>query len=325
MGQAGAERRRAGSLLVITLWIVTILATLAIAIGRYLSTEARLIKYRLARERAMALARSGVYLAMERLQQDQGQEPYDWLGDEWARPAEDQDVWVVSLPGGGSEGQEQDGGRDARGRIEIRMTDEERKLNLNEVSAAVLTDLLMQARIPLDVVKLANTIVEYRDPKKPGEDWSEGQPPYFAKNQLFAAPEELYDLPEMTPQAYQVLASATTCYTASLAALNINTVTPEVLLAMGVSEDGRDKLVAYREQGHAFETETELINQLREKVFLRDEDINTLGAMHVTSQAFTVVSEGIVQAPAVRARVRAVVRRSTSSEKELDILAWREG
>ena len=43
-----------------TLWLVTILSVLAVAIARYLSLEVRLTKYRLAREQAQALARSGI-------------------------------------------------------------------------------------------------------------------------------------------------------------------------------------------------------------------------------------------------------------------------
>ena len=64
------QDRRVGSLLIITLWLVTILSVLAIAVARYLSVEVRLTKHRLASEEAKALARSGVYLAMQRLTQD---------------------------------------------------------------------------------------------------------------------------------------------------------------------------------------------------------------------------------------------------------------
>ena len=87
--------KRDGSLLIITLWLVTILSLLAIAIARYLSLEIRLTTYRAAREQAAILARDGVYLAMQRLAVDakegetpegaSGQKPYDWPGDEWAQ------------------------------------------------------------------------------------------------------------------------------------------------------------------------------------------------------------------------------------------------
>ena len=311
-------RHQAGSLLVITLWIVTILATLAIAIGRYLSVEARLIKYRLARERAMALARSGVHLAVERLRQDRQKDAYDWLGDDWARPEEDQDTWVVSLPGG------EQAGEGARGRVEIRITDEERKLNLNEASSASLTNLLVQAQVP-GAAGLSSAVVDYRDPPQDGEDWPESQLPYFAKNQPFAAIEELNDLPGMTPQAYDALASSTTCSTHPAAKLNINTVTPEVLLALGVSAEGQSKLIEYRNRDHVFKDPQALYNQLRDEVGLvaDGEDINTLKNLQVASQTFVIVSEGVVQAPSVRYRVRAIMERSSGPEPTM--LGWREG
>ena len=70
-----------------TLWLVTILSVLAVAIGRYLSLGVKMAGYRLAREQAVTLARGGVYLAMQRLADDppeaEGQ-AYDWEGDEWA-------------------------------------------------------------------------------------------------------------------------------------------------------------------------------------------------------------------------------------------------
>ena len=109
-----AVHRTRGSLLVITLWLVTLLSVFAIAVARHLSLELRLTKYQLARERAKALARSGVSLAMQQLAADaaDAEEPYDWLGDDWALP--------------------QEAVQTADGVIQVRaIADEERKLDLN--------------------------------------------------------------------------------------------------------------------------------------------------------------------------------------------------
>ena len=83
--------KRSGSLLIMTLWLVTILSLLAIAIARYPSLEIRLTKYRAARDQAAILARDGVNLAMQWLAEDaqegespeggSGKKQYDWLGD----------------------------------------------------------------------------------------------------------------------------------------------------------------------------------------------------------------------------------------------------
>ena len=59
-----------GSLLIMSLWLVVILAVLAVAVARSLSVDVRLAKYRQAHDQARALARSGVYLALQRLARD---------------------------------------------------------------------------------------------------------------------------------------------------------------------------------------------------------------------------------------------------------------
>ena len=73
--------RQRGSLLVMTLWIITILGALSVAVARYLSTEVRVTRYRLARHEARELAHSGIVLALTLIQEDQIQTPTaDWSG-----------------------------------------------------------------------------------------------------------------------------------------------------------------------------------------------------------------------------------------------------
>ena len=151
---------RQGSLLIITLWLVTILGVLVVAIARYLSIEVRLTSYRLAREQARVLARSGIHLAMQRLHQDGVDgEGYDWLRDDWAFPDDDLDrptIWGVELSTEGPTG------TGPERTIEIEMIDEERKLALNTLRAEP-QDLWTSLSALLESDTQAARLVDYLD------------------------------------------------------------------------------------------------------------------------------------------------------------------
>jgi type II secretory pathway component PulK len=321
----------------VTLWVIAILSVLSVAIARYLSFEARVTKYAMLRNRARAMARSGVYLAMARLalDRDRGEadgKSYDWLTDDWAYFADSDEVdpstWIIPVP---SPGQDEAG---ASQRIEIRINDEERKLPLNTEDARLeqwLAELLRQAAAPQAAV-LAKTIVDYRDPPEDGEDDPGGRPPYFAKNAAFSASEELNDVLGMTPGLYAELRPYVSVHTVSPSPdrLNINTVERNVLVALGLSEGAADAIVSCRE-GRVFD-DPATIFATAEICFAGnpiDEDdravlMNDFG---VASQQFTVVSEGVVDGPpGVRVRVEAVVRRDEAcAQIPACIVAWREG
>ncbi len=332
------SRTRSGSLLIITLWLVTILSVLVVAIGRYLSLGVTMTRYRLAREQANTLARSGVYLAMQRLASDGIEadgKSYDWEGDEWASFSaggsadSDSDVWVIAFPSPGS------GSSRFRGRVEIRMTDEERKLDLN---AAAKDQLL--ALVGDDT--LAQAIIDARDAPDTAEDRPTGQPPYFAKNGPFAAPEELTDLPGMTPQIYDALRASTSPYFGAGATLNVNTVSVDVLRVLGLTETTVQMIAKFREgpdgpQKHAEDgvfTEAGLaivqtLNNTQGVDLTGTPDGNLLigSTFGVASQTFLVHVEGIIDHPPVRARVEAVVRRAPCPRDTPApcIIGWREG
>ena len=170
-------RSNLGSLLIMTLAVVIILGALVVAIGRYLSLELRVTKYRAAREQAQTLARGGVYLAMALIQQD---EPtVDWIGEAWATPQ-------ATSPTAGHQ-------------LTITVTDEERKLNINSANHEQLEQLTGSA-------ELAQAIVDYVDPAAdPAEDRPAETPPYFAKNGPVDVLEELTDLSPMDDELYRVL------------------------------------------------------------------------------------------------------------------------
>ena len=237
------QRGQSGSLLVITLWLIVILSVLAVAIGRYLSLEVRITKYRLAREEAKVLARSGVYLAMQRLAQDAASDPsgkkeeYDWLGDEWAyvRNEASPETWVVPLEGG-----DRDSGG-ARRQLTIHIEDEERAVSLNAEWAEGKDQALLwqTAQGVLDGVGVADpigvaaAIRDYQDSDK-GADDPGIAPPEAAKNAPIRAIEELWDIPFINQlddaKLEETLRTQTTVWTDG--SININTATEPVLIAL---------------------------------------------------------------------------------------------
>ena len=307
-------RLQSGSLLIITLWLVTILSMLAIAIARYLSLEVRVTKYQIAREQAAALARSGVYLVMRRLAADAATgEPegkaYDWAGDDWA-----EDPGVA------------DG-------TTVRVQDENGRLSLNGISAEALDRLAIPAA-------LAQAIVDARDAPDPAEDRPHWDPPYFAKNGFFAAPEELRDLPEMTPEAYNTIRGSTTPYATPEEPLNINTVSPEVMRLVGLSEQAVQLVTQFREGGDGPEAHAEdgvftdaglgITKTLTDHGGVNfdgtpDGALLTGNRFGVSSTVFTIIAESRLARPTVRVRLEAVVRRAGCPDGAGPcVVAWRQ-
>ena len=324
-------QRRRGSLLIVSLWLVAILSALAVATARFLSLEIRVTKYRESREQAFALARSGVFLAMQRLAEDTQEADHsttDWLGDDWAYFPEQEDPtrWSVPFRAAGGEG-----GR-LSGRVEIRITDEPRKLRLN----------VADQRDPAELRRLtgsdlaAQAIMDALDAPAPDvEDDPRMSPPYVAKNGPFAALEELNDLPGMTPEVYDILKANASPYVGATEPININTVEPDVLRAMGLSEAAVQEVLTFRngpdgpdahEQDGIFQAGT-IAATIGNRIVLSDADDSILtNNFGVTSSVFTVVSTGIIQRPPTRATVTAVIRRAGCPDGVPSpcIVAWRQ-
>jgi type II secretory pathway component PulK len=338
-------------LLIITLWLVAIVGALAVAIGRTLSLEVRLTKYRLARAQAQGLARSGVYLAMQRLTLDAGdqEEKHDWLGDEWAvfpeDGDEDPDTWTVAFP---PEGMPKPA---FTGSLRMQVIDEERKLNLNMANPASLLEplkiLLGGADTAIAQAVIAARTVE--TPPDPAEDDPTRQPPYLAKDGPFAALEELSELPgmtDMTPEAFQVLLAQASPYvknglqSSDESTVNLNTVTPEVLRAFQVSEGAVTAVLQFREkaqdpiapgQAGVFTDPTTILTTLQGIPVSDANDLSILSNLPfgMASQTFLITSEGRVDRPTVRVRITAVVKRGGGAicpegRPSPCVVAWRE-
>jgi len=331
-GRGARRRRRSGSLLVITLWLIIILSVLAVAIGRYLSIEVRLTRYRVAREQARALARSGIYLAMQRLAQDGQDNAYDWLGDSWTvfpqtGSQSDPAMWVVPL---GNEGREQE---PAPRQLEITIVDEDRKLDVNTLDT--LTAAQRDQLLGSD--QAAQAIIAYEDQDTAGS-WETPvlDPPYYPKNGPVVALEELVGVPGVTPDVFHQLHEFTYAVPEAvpMTKVNINTAGREVLVAAGLPVLA-EAIIGFRQQGHYFKSLTPSVETDGGPPPFDPADtefLNARGRLTVASQVFTITSTGRMRHPAASHRIQATVRRQASEDPKVQlggetfrILAWKDG
>ncbi len=316
---------RSGSLLVITLWLVTILSVLAVAIARYLSTEVRLTKYQLAREQAKTLARSGIFLAMERLKRDPTKD-YDWLGDDWAvfpkGDPNDPTAWVLSVP------TDRDDPNAASHELRVHILDAERKLDLNQPATSAKLESILGSP------QLAQAVVDYLDVDTAGETRNDN-PPYDQKNGPAVTLEELLEIPGMTSMSLAALGRDTFAVPEAtpITTVNINTARPEVLKLVGLSDSAVALLEQFRAKADGFFSEAGLVitNTLkdRESVDLTgtpDGNLLTGSTIRVSSNTFTVTSEASLAQPALHYCIEAVIQREDCKAgiPKPCIVAWRE-
>ncbi len=315
--------RDRGSLLVVTLWVVTVLSIFAIAVARYLSIELRLSQQRVWREQAIALARGGVYLALQQLVTDGTEgsatyEPYDWLRDDWAAWSDSKDtgVEVVHLPPPAT------AAPGTESLIEIRITDEERKRDLR---AATLQELQQLFQSP----ELAQAVLSYQDADSDGDaEVPLADPLYYPKNAPLAALEELWDIPGMNAQVYARAQETTFAVPSTTATptVNINTAGAEVLMAVGLPTLAAG-IIHFREAGHYFKSlspsvETEAPGVPPPFPVDDPEFLNAKDKLSVSSHTFAVEVTSRLGAAAVRHHIQAILRRSTEG---ITIVSWREG
>ena len=287
------SRRRGsqGSLLIVTLWLVTILGALSVAVARYLSTEVRLTRYRLARQQARELARSGVWFALNVIQEDAATSMEDWSGEPWAIPQ------MIS-PAAGRQ-------------VTVTITDEERKLNLNTATAAQLSSLLGDDALAQAVVDDAKDgaiaiLEQLNDLPDLTEDaralLHTTTTPYTAITQN-GGPMNINTATRQAMLAY------------GLSEYTVNMIDEVRLAPNRKFEQPGDIMTILRGLNWAI---APLEQEVKEQALLN--------AMMTSSSVFRVLSEGVVESSGVRVRVEAVIQRSTDPTSPTPkIIAWREG
>jgi general secretion pathway protein K len=195
---AGGPRRQSGIALVVVMWALLLLATIAVAVTAVHRTETALTGNLVDQVRGRALAEAGVYYAISRLLNDS------------ALPESER------FPVDGSLQSWSFNGVDLR----ISVSGESGRVDLNAAQPDLLKRLLEAAGAePEQADALAGAILDWRDTNSDAQvngaedsDYRAAGVLYGAKDQPFSSVEELRQVLGMTPELYRTLAPALTVY-----------------------------------------------------------------------------------------------------------------
>ncbi len=355
--------RRRGSLLLVALWLVAVLAMLSIAVAHREALEIRLVRSQIEAAQARALARGGVRYAMALLRADAGRDQFDGLGDIWSvdqtpppsstprppdstpPPSTEVGALTVVIPAGD--------GMSREASITLRMVDEERKLPINRIGEKPVADMF-QSLFGAEATKLiANYIAPSTAPPGGGDEPLPGLH-YVPKHGPIAVLEELFDIPGLAealptspPDALRASASP---YLGSgdKSHININTA-DEKILAAALSTVVLDpsvspaslarRIVEFRwdltdpptEQKNAFVS----LNENDRRAIGNDNGLlsdlvnligpSLTGLFTTQSSIFSVTSQARFAGSLLGAQVTAVIDRTNIGGKDSPIRAWREG
>jgi len=226
--------RYKGSILIVVLWTLFILGALALAINSYVWPQLSFAGRFRDRTKALYAAKAGARAVMAQVVQDKDA-GFDLLKDPWYNAETFRDV-----PVGDS-------------LFSVRVTDEERKININKASREVLKNAFMiSAEADASLAsEIAASIIDWRDADdKPLENGAETgyyaglEAKYPCKNANFQVLEELLQVRGMTQQVFDASREYLTVY--GLGAVNINTCGTQVLRSLGAGEELAKKIVSYR-------------------------------------------------------------------------------
>lgn len=230
-----------GAILVTTLWILALLTLLALGIGIRMAVDIKLIGFSLNSSKAHYLAEAGLRKTIALLEEDTSKLT-DSLNEIWSCGFDfDEEEFVLKdiELGEGTFTVSYEFGEDEEGSpvYLYGASDEEGKLNINTIDAALL------AKLPGFTDEIVAAVLDWRDEDDlerldGAEDgYYEGlDNPYECKDALFSAPEELLLVKDVTEEIYDGIKDIITVYGDSKTT-NINTA-PEEVLAVLVGGEG---------------------------------------------------------------------------------------
>ncbi len=249
-----------GSILMVVLWSLCLLAAFAVILGSEVRQRASLIKRLDERDRYHLIAEAGVRKAISELKKEQVKS-YDALNDKWSNNAAAfKDIGV----GSGTANICYNYIDTKTGNPEVRygLVDEESKININKITDANKADMLLVLQrlfmFALDydeaqAQELAACIVDWRDADSDlsiafgsAEDsyYLSLPYPYKAKNSALEVLEELLLVKDVDENIFGKIRNYVTIY--GDGRVNVNTASKIVLSALGLNEDIVSKIIAFR-------------------------------------------------------------------------------
>jgi len=286
--------RSQGSILIVALWALFFLSTLALALNAHISPQISLASRLKERAKSYYLAKAGVKKAIQAVAADKTT-GYDALKD-FVNDEEFKNKKVDE------------------GTFNIELVDEERKININKAQFDVLRRLFEVAAgvTSKEASIVAVCIIDWRDAdddsRESGAENSYYQtlsPAYPCKNRDFEIVEELFLVKGINRGIFDKVKNEITVY--SQGAVNINTADKLVLESLGISEALTEKVIQFRngedgieatEDDNVFDDVSTIVDDLRKMEDLSQEEVNQLssvigaGLVAVTSNNFTGKSIG---------------------------------
>lgn len=335
-------KSRAGSILILTLWVLSFLVISTIGLGRCIWAQLNFAAHLQDRLKMYYLALAGIEKAIVVLQADQTQD-VDSLNEKWANSEE---LFKQTPLGDGyvtvSYQLEQQKKEGQKTTTVYGLMDEGNKININKAPVKLLKNLLeyIAGVEEEEASDIANSIMDWRDADAitsaggAEDDYYQGLDlPYPCKNSDFQVPEELLLIKGITPQIYAKVFDVIAVYGEGVA--NINTANLLTLRALGINDELAQQIMEFRrgqdaiegtEDDNIFKTPAEIINIGP----LSAEDAGLIGALismnafTVKSDIFRIYSSGILKKGnrTLQRNLVCVVQRSKNGP--VKILYWHE-
>lgn len=323
-------RRDKGAILIITLWILAILAILSVGVAGRMGLELKLTGFYWDNMKALYLAKAGVERAAVII--DARDKNVNSLKDTWSNNEEsdnplfkqiavaDIGTFTVSYPF-------------SEDKVFYGVQDEERRVNINTMPKEVIQRLMDYFGIE-DAAAIAASIEDWRDADAtreggtPEDDYSsEGYP---RKDNSFDVAEEVLLVKGMTPEKFDKIRDYITVYPKASGKVDVNTASLPVLYALGLSVDNSQVLITTRAGEDGIEgtpDDAPFKNQGEFNTFL-----NNLGAAlppesvnlpDFKSSYFRIISYGETNNKRSHKTATCVIR-PPAMEEEAQILFWGE-
>ena len=302
--------RESGFILVAVLWLVALVSVLVMGALQEWRTELKLAANFQAKAQCRRLAEGGVYYAIgkiiareiaarnPRASLGQGENPQEfWFTDGRA--------YTLKLP---------------VGRIEINVTDEAGKFNLNRATQESLERIFKIWEYPGDQVKnMVQAILDWRmgapGSKDKGFFQSFKRRADTANIDSFDTVEQILWLPDCGGLSPQRLSA---CFTVQMAGtgVNINAASPDVIMALGFTADQTQQIVDLRSE-----------QPLRDLRAVGPVDTSQSSALQTgvsfqSSDFYTIFSSGMVDFNKSRHTVKAIIKLELDKPFLWSILYW---
>ncbi|MBI1869995.1 MAG: general secretion pathway protein GspK [Chlamydiae bacterium] len=231
-----------GSILILSLWILTLLTLMASSLSFYTMLRVKVLRYRMDQVVGRYLAEAGVHWAMLALA-TRDLDSYESLSQGWSNSPS---MFKEKMVGNGKFSlsySEID--LDLGLQTYFGIIDEERKINLNTAPKQVLLEL------PDSTEEIVDAIIDWRDvnptPERKGAEkdyYQDLDIPYPAKDGPMEDISELLLIKNITPKLLEKWADFVTIY--GDGKVNVNTASREVLEMIGLDDSLIEKFMEFR-------------------------------------------------------------------------------